>query len=66
MRKLILALVCGALVALPALAQQDEANPLESIGNAIRGLFDRIFGGAESPPETPSPAEAPNNCGTTL
>ena len=59
MRKLILALVCGALVALPALAQQDEPNPLESIGNAIRGLFDRIFGGEEKPAEAPAPAEAP-------
>lgn len=59
MRKLILALVCGALVAMPALAQQDEPNPLESIGNAIRGLFDRIFGGEEKPAEAPAPAEAP-------
>ena len=60
MRRLILALVCGALVALPALAQQDEPSPLESIGNAIRGLFDRIFGGADSPPEAPPPpAETP-------
>jgi hypothetical protein len=61
MRKLILALVCGALVALPALAQtqQDEPNVLESIGDAVRGFFNRIFSGAESKPEEAAPAETP-------
>ena len=61
MRRLILALVlvCGAFVALPSLAQtQDEPNPLESIGNAVRGFFNRIFGGGESKPQEASPAEA--------
>ena len=60
MRRLILALVCGALVALPARAQQPQAepNPLESIGNAVRGFFNRIFGGGETKPEEAAPAEA--------
>jgi ankyrin repeat protein len=59
MRRLILALMCGALVALPALAQpQAEPNPLESIGNAVRGFFNRIFGSEESKPQEASPAEA--------
>jgi ankyrin repeat protein len=51
--------MCGALLALPALAQpQDEPNPLESIGNAVRDLFNRIFGGGESKPEQVPPVEA--------
>jgi hypothetical protein len=66
MRRLILALVlvCGGLVALPSLAQQqdeqrqDEPNPLESIGDAVRGFFNRIFGGADGKPQEASPAEA--------
>ena len=60
MRGLILAVVCGVLVALPALAQQSQAepNPLESIGNAVRGFFNRIFGSEESKPQETSPAEA--------
>lgn len=60
MRGLILAVVCGVLVALPALAQQPQAepNPLESIGNAVRGFFNRIFGSEESKPQETLPAEA--------
>ena len=63
MRRLILALVCGALMALPALAQPQDApqggeNPLESIGNAVRGFFNRIFGGGENKPAESGPADA--------
>ena len=59
MRRLILALVCGALVALPSFAQQPQAepNPLESIGNAVRDFFNRIFGGGESKPAEAPPVE---------
>lgn len=61
MRKLILALVCGVLIALPAFAQAPQAEPnvLESIGEAVKGFFNRIFGGAESKPEEAAPAETP-------
>lgn len=62
MRGLTLALLCGALVALPALAQQPQAEPnvFESIGGAVRDFFNRIFSGGEATPEEgAAPAETP-------
>ena len=58
MRRLIVAVACGALVALPALAQSppDEPNVLESIGEAVRGFLNSIFG---AEPEKPAEAAKP-------
>ena len=52
MRRLILALACGALIALPALAQQPGGDPnvLDRIDSAVRGFLNRLFGGGESKP----------------
>ncbi|MBI3370626.1 MAG: ankyrin repeat domain-containing protein [Betaproteobacteria bacterium] len=66
MRSLIVAVACGALVALPAFAQSppDEPNVLESIGGAVRGLLNSIFGteparqGQAAPPEAAKPPAA--------
>lgn len=61
MRRLILALACGAFIALPALAQQPggEPNVIERIDGAVRGFFNRIFGGQESKPAQAAPAPSP-------
>ena len=60
MRRLILAVACCVLVALPALAQQPQSEPnvLEAIGGAVRGFFSRIFGSGDDQPEQAAPAEA--------
>ena len=63
MRNIILALALGALFAVPAIAQQTAAPPaaqpaqpnvVERIDGAVRGFFNRVFGGNK-----PAPAEAP-------
>ncbi len=61
MRRLILAFACGAFIALPALAQQagGEPNVIERIDGAVRGFFNRIFGGQENKPVQASPAPTP-------
>lgn len=53
-------MVCGAFAALPAFAQMppDEPNVLESIGGAVRGLFNSIFGGEPEKPHQAPPPEA--------
>ena len=58
MRRLILALACGALIALPALAQQPggEPNVIDRIDGAVRGFLNRMFGGGESKPDQAAPA----------
>lgn len=59
MLRLILALDCGALIALPALAQQPggEPNVIERIDGAVRGFFNRLFGAEENKPGQPVPSQ---------
>lgn len=59
MRRLILALLCVTLLALPAQAQspQGEPNVLQNIGEAVRGFINRIFGAGASKPDEPARAQ---------
>lgn len=61
MRRLIIALACGASIAMPALAQQtgSEPNVIERIDGAVRGFFSRFFSGPESKPVQAAPAPTP-------
>lgn len=60
MRSLIVAVACGAFVALPALAQTppDEPNVFESIGGAVKGFLDSIFGAEPAKPDREASREA--------
>lgn len=53
MRSLIVAVACGAFVALPALAQTPpgEPNVFESIGGAVRGVLESLFGTEPAKPD---------------
>ena len=61
MRRLILSLACGALLALPVLAQQPGSEPsvLERIDGAVRGFLNSIFGSGENRPGEPAQTPKP-------